>query len=140
MPRVFTVAIALLLLIGAASVRPSSRLMALSDGKGGAEAGKRPAQRATLKPVAAPSPDIPFNDYDQQAEEVLLNLANQARAKAGLHSLMLDAGLCQAARAHAQAMMAAHQLSHQFDGDLPLPHPLAAITNPFLHPQHEHVA
>ncbi|MHB8216941.1 MAG: CAP domain-containing protein [Candidatus Sulfotelmatobacter sp.] len=138
MPRVSRVTMALLLVIGAASVRLSSRLMASSDENGGAAEG--PAQRATLRPVAAPSPDIPFTDYDPQAEQVLLNLANQARAQAGLHSLTLDAGLCQAARAHAQEMVAAHQLSHRFDGELPLPQRLADTTKALLDEEGENVA
>jgi uncharacterized protein YkwD len=112
--------------------------MAASDGNHGA--GKGPAQGATLKPVASPSPDIPFSDFDSQAEQILLNLANQARAKAGLRSLMLDAGLCQAARAHAQAMVAAHQLSHQLNGELPLPQRLADTTNTLLDQEGENVA
>jgi hypothetical protein len=90
--------------------------------------------------VAAASPDIPFSDYDSQAEEMLLNLANQARAKAGLGSLTLDSGLCQAARAHAQRMVAAHQLSHQFDGELPLPQRLADTTRTLLDQEGENVA
>ena len=128
---------ALLLAMGAASVM-SSRWMAASDGNGGAAAGR--AQHATLKPVAAPSPDIPFSDYDPQAEELLLSLANQARAKAGLRSLTLDSGLCQAARAHAQAMAAEHQLSHQFDGELPLARRLADTTSTLLDQEGENVA
>jgi len=129
---------ALLLVMGAASVRLSSRLMASSGENGGAAEG--PARRATLQPVAAPSPDIPFSNYDPQAEQVLLNLANQARAQAGLHSLTLDAGFCQAARAHAQEMAAAHQLSHRFDGELPLPQRLADTTNALLDQEGENVA
>jgi uncharacterized protein YkwD len=129
---------ALVLVVAATSVRPSSRLMASSDGKSGVA--KRPAQGATLKPVASPSPDIPFSDFDPQAEEMLLNLANQARAKAGLRSLMLDEGLSQAARAHAQAMAAAHQLSHQFDGELPLARRLADMTSTLLDQEGENVA
>ena len=112
--------------------------MAASDGNGGAAAGR--AQRATLKSVAAPTPDIPFSNYDPQAEEVLLSLANQARAKAGLGSLTLDSGLSQAARAHAQAMVAAHQLSHQFDGELPLVRRLADTTSTLLDQEGENVA
>src|ERR1700687_366095 len=104
MPRAYRIVMALLLVMGAASVRPSSRLMASSGGRGGPA--QKQSQGATLKAVASPSPDIPFSDFDPQAEEMLLNLANQARAKAGLRSLMLDPGLSQAARAHAQAMAA----------------------------------
>ncbi|MEY2393727.1 MAG: hypothetical protein QOF94_72 [Acidobacteriaceae bacterium] len=125
---------AFLLVIGITTIRPSARLMASSDG-----AAKRPAQ-ASLKPVASPSPDIPFSDYDPQAEELLLSLANQARAKAGLRSLTLDSGLCQAARAHAHAMAREHQLSHQFDGELPLARRLADTTNTLLDQEGENVA
>jgi uncharacterized protein YkwD len=129
---------ALLLVMGALSVRPASRLMASSDGNGGAPEGS--AQHATLTAVAAASPNIPFSVYDSQAEEMLLNLANQARAKAGLGPLTPDAGLCQAARAHAQRMVAARQLSHQFDDELPLPQRLADTTNTLLDQEGENVA
>jgi uncharacterized protein YkwD len=112
--------------------------MAASDGNGGAEA--KSTHRATLKPAAAASPDIPFSDYDPQAEDMLLDLANQARAKAGLGSLTLDTGLRQAARAHAQQMVAARQLSHQFDGELPLPQRLADSTDTLLDQEGENVA
>jgi uncharacterized protein YkwD len=135
MPKTFSFVIVLLLVTGAVSVRPSSRLMAASDGNGAPA-----AQGATLKPAAAASPDIPFSDYDPQAEDILLDLANQARSKAGLGSLTLDAGLCQAARAHAQQMVSAHQLSHQFDGELPLPQRLADTTNTLLDQEGENVA
>src|SRR5258708_9469985 len=138
MPRVSRVAMLLLLVMVAASVRPSSRLMASPNGNSGVA--EKPAQRATLKPVATPSPDIPFSDYDPQAEDVLLTLANEARAKAGLRSLTLDAGLCQAARAHAQAMVAKRQLSHQFDGELPLPQRLADTSETLLDQEGENVA
>jgi len=138
MPRTSRVVIVLLLLMGALWVRPASRLMASSQGNGGA--GEGSGQRATLKAVAAAAPDIPFSVYDSQAEAMLLNLANQARAKAGLGSLTLDAGLCQAARAHAQQMVSAHQLSHQFDGELPLSQRLADTTNTLLDQEGENVA
>src|ERR1022692_54250 len=117
MPRAFRasvrrVVIVLLLVMGATSVRPQSRLLAASEGNDG-PAGQR-AQGATLKPAAATSPDIPFSNYDPEAEQLLLDLANQARAQAGAPALTLDPGLSRAARAHAEAMFAARQLSHQF--------------------------
>jgi uncharacterized protein YkwD len=129
---------ALLLVIGAASVPPSSRLMASSDGN--ANAAQRPAQPATLKSVAASSPDIPFSDYDPDAEHQLLDLANQARAKAGAPLLTLDAGLSRAARAHAETMFAARQLSHQFEGEPSLPQRLAAATRTQLDQEGENIA
>jgi uncharacterized protein YkwD len=129
---------ALLLVIGAASVPPSSRLMASSDGN--ANPAQRPAQPATLKPAAATSPDIPFSDYDLGAEHQLLDLANQARAKAGAPLLTLDAGLSRAARAHAETMFAARQLSHQFEGEPSLPQRLAAATRTQLDQEGENIA
>jgi uncharacterized protein YkwD len=129
---------ALLILMGAASVPPSSRLMAASEGSD--SAAEKPAQHATLKPAAATSPDIPFSDYDPAAEQVLLDLANQARAQAGAPALTLDAGLCQAARAHAETMFAARQLSHQFEGEPSLPQRLATATHTQLDQEGENVA
>jgi uncharacterized protein YkwD len=58
--------------------------------------------------------------YDYDAERELLELANQARAQAGVPPLQMDAGLTQAARAHAAAMARERQLSHQLDGEPPL--------------------
>jgi uncharacterized protein YkwD len=120
------------------SVWPSSRLIAASEGNDGAA--EQSAQQATLKAAAASSPDIPFSDYDPQAEQVLLDLANQARARAGAPLLSLDAGLCQAARAHAEAMFAARQLSHRFDGEPSLPQRLATATHAQLDQEAENVA
>ena len=131
-------ATALLLVIGAASVPPSSRLMAASDGN--PNPALRPAQSATLKPTSAASPDIPFSDFDPEAEHQLLDLANQARAQAGGPPLKLDPGLNHAARAHAETMFAARQLSHQFDGEPSLPQRLAAATRTQLDQEGENVA
>src|ERR1700731_2039797 len=98
------VATVLMLMLGATSIQPSSRLLASSRANDGAA--EKSAKGATLKPAAATSPNIPFSDYDPQAEQQLLNLANQDRAQAGAPRLTLDAGLSKAARAHAEAMFA----------------------------------
>jgi uncharacterized protein YkwD len=135
MPGVSKVAMALLLMLGAASVRPSSRVMAASE-----NGAAKPVQHATLRPAATAAPDIPFSHYDLAAETMLLDLANQARAQAGAPSLTLDAGLCQAARAHAEAMFAARQLSHQFEGEPSLPQRLGSATNTNLDQEGENVA
>ncbi len=132
------VVIVILLMLGATSVRPRSRLMAASGGHDG-PAGQ-PAQAATLKPASATSPDIPFSNYDVDAEHLLLDLANQARSQAGASALTLDAGLSRAARAHAQAMFAARQLSHQFKGEPSLPQRLIAATHMQLDQEGENVA
>jgi uncharacterized protein YkwD len=129
----------LLMVMGAASLPPSSRLMAFSS-EASDGAADPSAQHATLKSASATSPDIPFSDYDPAAEQVLLNLANQARAQAGAPKLTLDAGLSQAARAHAEAMFAARQLSHQFDGEPSLPQRLGSATHTQLDQEGENVA
>jgi len=131
-------AIALLLVAGAVSVSPSPQVMAASGGNDG-PAGQS-AQHATLKPAAAAAPDISFSDYDSQAEQQLLDLANQARMQAGAPRLTLDAGLSRAARTHAEAMFAARQLSHQFEGEPSLPQRLATATDTQLDQEGENVA
>jgi uncharacterized protein YkwD len=72
-----------------------------------------------------PSPND-SSPYDAEAERELFNLANQARALAGLAPLQMDDGLTQAARAHAAAMAAQRQLSHQFASEPSLADRLAA--------------
>jgi hypothetical protein len=67
-------------------------------------------------------------------------LANQARAQVGAPALALDAGLSQAARTHAEAMFAARQLSHQFDGEPSLPQRLGNATRTTLDQEGENVA
>ncbi|MGA8867418.1 MAG: CAP domain-containing protein [Candidatus Sulfotelmatobacter sp.] len=130
--------LALVLGMGAAPAPRSARWMAFSGS--GANPGEKPAPQATLKPAAAATPDIPFGDYDSPAEQQLLELANQARAQAGAPPLAADPGLAKAARAHAQEMFAARQLSHQFDGEPSLPQRLAATTRLQLDQEGENVA
>jgi uncharacterized protein YkwD len=72
-----------------------------------------------------PSPND-ASPYDAEAERALFDLANKARSQAGAPPLQMDDGLTQAARAHAAAMAAQQQLSHQFDGEPSLTHRLAA--------------
>jgi uncharacterized protein YkwD len=127
-----------LLGMGTASVPPSGRLVAASDGNVGAA--EKSAQHATLRPVAATAPDIPFEPFDFAAERQLLQLANKARAQAGAPPLALDEGLSRAARVHAQAMVEAQQLSHQFDGEPSLVQRLATATQLQLDQEGENVA
>jgi uncharacterized protein YkwD len=130
--------LAFLLSSGAAIVQPADRLMASpAESPGNAS---QPRQQPTLKPAAAKAPNIPFTDYEFQTEEQLLALANQSRKQAGALPLTLDAGLSQAARAHALAMLEARQLSHQFEGEPALPTRLAATTNLLLDQEGENVA
>jgi uncharacterized protein YkwD len=142
MLRASKIVVALLLISGAVSLPRSSRLLAASDES---PAGEQPKQNPALKAVAATSPDIPFDDqnhrdYDPQAEQSLLTLANQSRAHAGAQPLTLDAGLSRAARLHAEKMLAERQLSHQFEGEPSLPQRLAATTHTQLDQEGENVA
>jgi uncharacterized protein YkwD len=72
-----------------------------------------------------PSPND-SSPYDSEAERELFDLANQARTQAGIAPLQMDEGLIQAARAHAAAMAAQQQLSHQFADEPSLAQRLAA--------------
>jgi hypothetical protein len=74
-----------------------------------------------LVPIA-----LAAQQYDEQAEQQLVQLINQERARAGLPSLKLDDRLTQAARAHTVLMVQAKTLSHQFPGEPSLPKRLAA--------------
>jgi uncharacterized protein YkwD len=125
---------------GVATVQRSSRLMAsAADGPEPAISPSQSAQKATVKPVAVTTPDIPFNRESAEQQQ-LLTLANQSRRQAGAPPLTLDPGLSQAARIHAQAMLGAQQLSHQFDGEPSLPQRLAAATSLQLDQEGENVA
>lgn len=94
----------------------------------------RPATLTLSSPVSA----SPAEDRD--AEQQLLDLANQARQQAGVALLQEDAGLTQAALAHTQAMANEQQLSHQFSGEPSLADRLAINTNLHLDRAGENVA
>jgi uncharacterized protein YkwD len=135
--------LAFVMVVSAASIQPSAGLMAAADADAAAdesaEAAGKPTQHASLKVAAATSSDIPLN-FDTEAEQTLLELANQARAQAGAPRLALDAGMSKAARTHAEAMFAARQLSHQFEGEPSLPQRLATATRTQLDQEGENVA
>jgi len=87
----------------------------------------KPASAKVLNVASArqqPSPND--SSYDAEAERELFDLANQARAQAGIAPLQMDEGLTQAARAHAAEMAGQQQLSHQFAGEPSLAQRLAA--------------
>jgi len=130
--------LAFLLGTGAGTVHPAIRLMAASANP--PEITGQSAPQALLKTASAKSPDIPFHEYEVQAEQDLLQLANQSRRQAGISPLKLDSGLSGAARAHAVAMMDAQKLSHQFAGEVALPQRLAVTTNLQLDQEGENVA
>ncbi|HLB88647.1 MAG TPA: CAP domain-containing protein [Terriglobales bacterium] len=93
-----------------------------------------PASAPAIVPIKSSSP------YDPEAERQLLVMANQARAQAGLPPLQLDEGLTQAARAHAAALAARQQLSHQLPGEPSLAQRLAASSTMHLDRAGENVS
>jgi uncharacterized protein YkwD len=104
-------------------------------------------EQAKVKPAAAKTADRavasdyqPSSSFDEPAEQQLLEMANQARAQAGVPPLQLDEGLVVAARAHAGVMARQQQLSHQFDGESSLPHRLSAASPLHLDRAGENVA
>jgi uncharacterized protein YkwD len=135
-PPVILLAV-LLLGAGMAAVPPTTHTMAAA---GEPVPARQSTQQATLKPASATAADIPFPDAEPQAEQQLLELANQARQQAGAPPLVLDSGLSRAAHIHAQAMVEARQLSHQFNGEPSLPQRLAAATDLQLDQEGENVA
>jgi uncharacterized protein YkwD len=123
--------LAFLIAVSAATLLPATRLLASPAAK--------PGDPRILK-ASANAPNIPFEAYDFQVEEQLLALANQSRRQVGAPPLVMDSGLSQAARIHAQAMFEARRLSHQFDGEPALPQRLAATTQLQLEQEGENVA
>jgi len=137
MPQTSRLLLAFLLGISAASFEPVTLLMA-SPAASPEPAG--PPQEGKLHTVAATAPDIPFIDDEFQTEQQLLTLANQSRRQAGAPPLTLDPGLSRAAYEHAQSMLHAHQLSHQFQGEPALPQRLGSSARLLLDQEGENVA
>jgi len=71
------------------------------------------------------APEAASVGHDAAAEQELLDLANAARAHAGLPPLRVDEGIAEAAREHAEELARENQLSHQFAGEPPLKQRLA---------------
>jgi len=85
--------------------------------------GTAPAGTATPQLVRARVAALEVRDradFDPQAEDDLLDLANRDRARAEAQPLQLNDCLMRAARRHAEAMAAQQQLSHQFPGEADL--------------------
>src|SRR6478672_11279031 len=90
--------------------------------------GLAPAKTRKPKPAAFVAVAQFSFANEADAENRLFDLANQARAEAGVAALQRDDGLVQAARQHASAMAAQHQLSHQFSGEASVQQRLTAAT------------
>jgi uncharacterized protein YkwD len=65
---------------------------------------------------------------DSAAENELLQAANQSRERAGVPPLRMDETLREAARAHAQQMVANERLDHQFSGEPSLVNRIAQVS------------
>ena len=102
-----------------------------------------PAESSKAKVVAADSssakvltadfhPDRPdqFPTWEAASEQRLLELTNAERRRNGLAPLQVDGTLTAAARAHAEAMAAKRDLSHQLTGEAAL---AQRIASPALH-------
>lgn len=83
-----------------------------------------PKQKPQVVRVSADA----ISSYESDPGQEILELTNQARARAGLAPLQLDAGLSQAAQQHAAEMASLEELSHQFPGEPSLTQRLAAST------------
>ena len=70
----------------------------------------------------------PASGEDSAAENELLEAANQSRERAGAPPLRMDESLREAARAHAQQMIAKGRLDHQFSGEPSLMQRIALVT------------
>jgi len=109
-----------------------------------AVAGCAIAQNAVPKPATVSLHSFPTGAnsffFGSEPERKLFDLANQARMTAGLAPLSADEGLTEAARAHAAAMAAQQQLSHQLAGEPALPQRLAADSKLHLDVAGENVA
>jgi uncharacterized protein YkwD len=135
--------VALVVMAAAGPVWSPAPARALSGEEGHPSQSVRQATLKTASETSAAvsaAENVPFPEYDVKSEQLLLELANQSRAQAGEPSLALDAGLTRAARAHAEAMLAAGQLSHRFDGEPTLVQRVVAATGKQLDREGENVA
>ena len=98
------------------------------------------AQPRTVKVSASRNSGGQDWTYDADAERQLLDLANEARAEAGVSALQMDEGLTRAARLHAQLMASQQKLSHQFEGEFALVERIADTSTLHLDNAGENVA
>lgn len=97
-------------------------------------------QRVTNSQTTIPQPPhAVLVPYYSQAEYQLLDLANRARAEAGLASLQVDQGMTRAARKHSALMASQKRLAHALPGEPTLPQRLAATTTMQLGAEGENI-
>jgi len=100
------------------------------------------AQQAEVGALAATQPKamVQQSSSDDAAARELLDLANQARSRAGVAPLQLNRDLSHAAGSHTEEMAARQRLSHQFSDEGSLLQRLAAGSNLRLDRAGENVA
>jgi len=104
-------------------------------------AGVLPAKAANAAATNSPQVAAAENfSYDIAAEQQLLEMANAERKQVGLSPLKSDDGLVKAARAHAAAMAAQEQISHQFAGEPSLMQRISANSASHFDREGENVA
>ena len=110
----------------------------LAAGVAGSEFGACPQNSTNSSWQQSSSGESPSCDIS--AELQLLNLANAARAQAGLQPLKVDEGLLRAARAHAAQMAFQDKLSHQFPDEPSLRQRVSANSTLLMEREGENVA
>jgi uncharacterized protein YkwD len=115
-------------------------VLAVAFSAGAAPEDSPPPHKPHVVRTAAAPPVEYVPTYDNEAEQRLLTLANQARSQAGIPALQMDPALTQAARLHCAQMRVEQQLSHQFPGEPSLAERLAATGNQHLDQAGENVA
>jgi uncharacterized protein YkwD len=113
-------------------------VLVLGTGASPAKVSSQPA--ASKGSTSSSASSMPSPNYDVEAEQKLLEMANQARAQAGIPPLQLETNITLAARAHADAMAEQQQLSHQFSGEPSLTVRLASTGSLHLDRAGENVA
>lgn len=116
----------------------ASLLLLLVAGYSSAQTAK--AQPRTVEVSMSHSSGSEPWSYDAPAERQLLDLANEARAQAGVPALQMDEGLTRAARIHAQLMASQQKLSHQFENEPALTERIADTSTLHLDSAGENVA
>ena len=96
-----------------------------------ATVGTQPVYQPSPKSVAATaslSKAASSNTEDAPAEAALLDAVNRSRTQAGLAALSMDESLREAARLHAERMVATKRLEHQFPGESALLQRIADVS------------
>ena len=106
---------------------PNSLAGGVSDRRSGSikDPKSPPAKVLNVASAQQPSPND-SSPYDAEAERELFESGEPGAGAGRIGALQMDDGLTQAARAHAAAMAAQQQLSHQFASEPSLAERLAA--------------